>query len=130
MAYSETTKSSTPEAELSKVDKPVLAEAEADTHTHELLSNPIHKYTDIAHNESIKAPIAVKKTKSKKKCGVCRIKLQLVETVTGKCQCSGLYCNKHRLPELHDCQFDHKSQGRVKLRQQNQKVVTSQLEQI
>lgn len=45
----------------------------------------------------------------KVRCAVCRKKLGLLGF---DCKCSSTlkFCAEHRLPENHDCQFDHKSQ--------------------
>lgn len=44
--------------------------------------------------------------KSKKKCPFqnCNKKLQLVDM---KCKCDHIFCSAHRLPESHQCTFDH-----------------------
>ncbi|WAR19309.1 ZFAN3-like protein [Mya arenaria] len=56
-------------------------------------------------------------TKSKRRCNVCRCKLELAQRAIGKCRCDNVFCSLHRLPELHKCQFDHKEDGRQQARE-------------
>ncbi len=30
------------------------------------------------------------------------------------CKCGYTFCNKHRLPEDHECTYDHKGQAKLK----------------
>lgn len=55
-------------------------------------------------------------TKSKKRCGVCKSKLELAQRAIGRCKCDNVFCSLHRLPEQHSCQFDHKEDGRREAR--------------
>ena len=43
------------------------------------------------------------------KCATCQKKLQLVETVAGKCKCQQTFCTLHRLAEKHACLYDYKT---------------------
>mmetsp|Transcript_114 Transcript_114/g.338 ORF Transcript_114/g.338 Transcript_114/m.338 type:complete len:129 (+) Transcript_114:382-768(+) len=36
-----------------------------------------------------------------------------------KCRCESSFCNRHRLPESHGCNFDHREFGRQQLREAN-----------
>jgi len=51
-----------------------------------------------------------KKVKSTR-CAVCRRKVGLLAFA---CECSETlkFCAEHRLPEVHFCEFDHKSKGK------------------
>ncbi|XP_052275924.1 AN1-type zinc finger protein 3 homolog isoform X2 [Dreissena polymorpha] len=55
--------------------------------------------------------------KSKRRCNVCRCKLELAQRAIGKCRCENVFCSLHRLPELHNCDFDHKEDGRQQARE-------------
>lgn len=55
--------------------------------------------------------------KSKRRCGVCKTKLELAQRAIGRCKCDYVFCSLHRLPEQHDCQFDHKEDGRREARE-------------
>jgi len=47
-----------------------------------------------------------------------------------KCKCESTFCNAHRLPEDHDCEYDFKQEGLKKLAKDNQAVVASKLTKI
>jgi predicted nucleic acid binding AN1-type Zn finger protein len=36
--------------------------------------------------------------------------------VVNKCQCTMVFCGKHRIPELHNCTFDHKKVAKEQLK--------------
>ncbi|XP_030051625.1 AN1-type zinc finger protein 3 [Microcaecilia unicolor] len=52
------------------------------------------------------------KQKSRRRCFQCQIKLELVQQELGSCRCGYVFCMLHRLPEQHDCTFDHMGRGR------------------
>ncbi|KAM4693194.1 AN1-type zinc finger protein 3 isoform 1-T2 [Discoglossus pictus] len=52
------------------------------------------------------------KQKSRRRCYRCQIKLELVQQELGSCRCGYVFCMLHRLPEQHDCTFDHMGRGR------------------
>ena len=39
----------------------------------------------------------------------CPKKLQLVDTISGKCKCTKTFCALHRLAENHECTYNHKT---------------------
>ena len=39
----------------------------------------------------------------------CQKKLQLVDTISGKCKCTKIFCALHRLAENHECTYNHKT---------------------
>lgn len=39
------------------------------------------------------------------------------------CQCKGYFCAKHRLPEQHNCEYDHQAVGKRKLSESNPLVI-------
>ncbi|KRX09400.1 hypothetical protein PPERSA_04706 [Pseudocohnilembus persalinus] len=49
------------------------------------------------------------KQENKERCWNCNRKCGLNGI---ECKCGFVYCSKHRLPEQHDCQFDHKQRAR------------------
>ncbi|KAL8588893.1 hypothetical protein ACOMHN_051487 [Nucella lapillus] len=57
------------------------------------------------------------KQKNKKRCFRCSIKLELAQRECGRCRCGGVFCSAHRHPEAHNCQFDHKEDGRREARE-------------
>lgn len=55
--------------------------------------------------------------KNKKRCYQCKCKLELAQRQIGRCKCDFVFCSLHRLPELHNCDFDHKEDGRREARE-------------
>ncbi|ETN76039.1 AN1-like Zinc finger [Necator americanus] len=54
-------------------------------------------------------------------CGVCRRKLHVTEQQMA-CACSYTFCKKHREPDKHFCNIDHRHAGRSKIHKENPKV--------
>ncbi|XP_028253673.1 AN1-type zinc finger protein 3 isoform X1 [Parambassis ranga] len=58
------------------------------------------------------------KQKNRRRCYRCQTKLELVQQELGSCRCGQyqhlgyVFCMLHRLPEQHDCLFDHLGRGR------------------
>ncbi|KAM9408872.1 AN1-type zinc finger protein 3 homolog isoform 2-T3 [Pholidichthys leucotaenia] len=52
------------------------------------------------------------KQRSRKRCHCCQTKLELVQQELGSCRCGYVFCMLHRLPEQHECLFDHLGRGR------------------
>ncbi|XP_063080139.1 AN1-type zinc finger protein 3 [Engraulis encrasicolus] len=52
------------------------------------------------------------KQKNRRRCHRCQSKLELVQQELGSCRCGYVFCMLHRLPEQHDCLFDHLGRGR------------------
>ncbi|XP_077017797.1 AN1-type zinc finger protein 3 isoform X8 [Tamandua tetradactyla] len=52
------------------------------------------------------------KQKNRRRCYQCQTKLELVQQELGSCRCGYVFCMLHRLPEQHDCTFDHMGRGR------------------
>ena len=50
------------------------------------------------------------------RCGFCRKRLP---PINFKCKCSNFFCSQHRLPEEHNCTYDHKAFGIRKLSEEN-----------
>jgi hypothetical protein len=81
----------------------------------DLLMNQKDTSCILVNTECITANSEKKKKNKKKKrkcekypekyCMVCDKKLKITST---KCRCGYKYCNLHRLPEDHSCNFDYK----------------------
>lgn len=54
--------------------------------------------------------------KKRKRCWTCKAKLELAQRELGNCRCNYVFCQLHRLPEQHNCVFDHKESGRQEAR--------------
>ncbi|KAJ8347322.1 hypothetical protein SKAU_G00287230 [Synaphobranchus kaupii] len=52
------------------------------------------------------------KQRNRRRCYRCQTKLELVQQELGSCRCGYVFCLIHRLPEQHDCLFDHLGRGR------------------
>jgi len=61
------------------------------------------------------------------KCNKCSKKVNLLGY---KCKCDNTYCKTHRLPEDHDCEYDFKQAGALKLAKDNPVVVASKIQKI
>ena len=55
--------------------------------------------------------------RNKKRCFKCKTRLELAFVEIGRCKCDYVFCETHRLPEQHECTFDHKEQGRKEARE-------------
>jgi len=66
--------------------------------------------TDTACAASEESPRPIQK--NKKRCFKCNQRLELAFTEIGRCKCEYIFCEQHRLPEQHDCMYNHKEKGR------------------
>lgn len=57
--------------------------------------------------------------KKKLKCYICSKKL-LISTF--KCRCNIYYCNLHKYPEDHNCNYDYKTEYQKELIKNNKKL--------
>ena len=61
-------------------------------------------------------------------CFVCNKKVGLLGF---KCKCGdNQFCSQHRVPELHGCKFDYKSEQRERLIKQNPIIKTDKITRI
>ena len=68
---------------------------------------------------------SVQTTKQKKpRCPVCNKRLGLTSFV---CRCDVRFCVNHVQAELHDCNYDHKTQQRKELEKQLPQVVAEKV---
>ena len=42
--------------------------------------------------------------KRRPKCGICKVKINIVDELISTCLCNKLHCLKHRMPEMHNCE--------------------------
>ncbi|CAD8204076.1 unnamed protein product [Paramecium octaurelia] len=69
----------------------------------------------------------VKQKEDPSKCRVCKRKLGIAGI---QCKCEAFFCNKHRLPEDHQCTFDHAEKAKQLLIKNNPLVDPQKLEKI
>ncbi|KAK3714398.1 hypothetical protein QZH41_020643 [Actinostola sp. cb2023] len=79
------------------------------------------KCVEISNESTSETPDQLPQQKNKKRCWKCKAKLELAQRELGICKCGYVFCQLHRLPEQHECIFDHKESGRKEARQ---KMVT------
>ncbi|GFS11410.1 AN1-type zinc finger protein 3 [Elysia marginata] len=107
------------EADAATVNKPASADQLVQPVTD--ISSPAERGTKRSRDEmeatSAKSSSAPSPQKNKKRCFVCSCKLELAQRTIGKCRCGHVFCALHRLPELHDCEFNHKEDGRREARE-------------
>lgn len=91
------------------------------------ITDPNQRHLDVKQIESndnvkeLKKVISeVGRTKKSKKprCPVCRVKLSLIDQ-SCPCRCESVFCQKHILPENHECTFDYKEHGRNVIKKLN-----------
>merc|ERR1712233_107554 len=66
--------------------------------------------------------------KKKNRCWQCRKKMTLAGQF--ECKCGYVFCGKHRYPDSHSCDFDHKKIHQCKLAKDNKVVAPSKLDKI
>ena len=47
-----------------------------------------------------------------------------------KCRCGFRFCNKHRHAEDHDCSYDYRELGKIRLKKENPKIQFAKMEKI
>lgn len=76
------------------------------------------KKRDVTEEEEEDTPDPNKPVqRNKKRCFKCNCKLQPAIREIGRCKCDYVFCQMHRLPEQHDCMYDHKEKGRQEARE-------------
>jgi predicted nucleic acid binding AN1-type Zn finger protein len=60
------------------------------------------------------------------KCKCCQKKLDAVQATCGVCKCGFVFCSQHRLPESHECSYDHRKDGLAKLQKQMDEAIVPQ----
>jgi len=48
-----------------------------------------------------------KMQKNKGRCMKCKAKVPLAKQTANRCRCGFVYCDSHRFPDQHACEFDH-----------------------
>ncbi|CAG8540674.1 3208_t:CDS:2 [Ambispora leptoticha] len=60
--------------------------------------------------------------KNKARCFLCRAKIPLAKQTINKCRCEYVYCDIHKIPDKHDCDFDFAKMGKDILTKNNPKL--------
>ena len=69
-----------------------------------------------------------KKKIVKKRCHHCNKHLKLIEE--NLCKCNKIFCPKHRLCHVHNCDYDKKTINKKKISDENVKVCCKKVEKI
>ncbi|KAJ2615059.1 hypothetical protein H4S08_001416 [Coemansia sp. RSA 1365] len=68
-------------------------------------------------------PTTAKRAQAKKgRCFLCRSRVPLVKQTTNRCRCDYVFCDSHRYPDKHSCEFDFKTSDRVNLEKFNPRL--------
>ncbi|KAF8952715.1 Rab5 GDP/GTP exchange factor [Podila verticillata] len=68
------------------------------------------------------APGEKKVQTNKGRCYMCRVKIPLAKQAIGKCRCDFVFCDAHKAPGKHDCEFDFAKMGKDLLTKANPKL--------
>jgi hypothetical protein len=60
----------------------------------------------------------------KNKCKICKKK---IKPIIFYCKCKNMYCLSHLQPELHNCTYDFKKEGKEKLKEENPKIINKKI---
>ncbi|KAJ2794971.1 hypothetical protein H4R20_006045 [Coemansia guatemalensis] len=83
--------------------------------------SPLSQLTGSSSGAS--TPSAGKRAQAKKgRCFLCRSRVPLVKQTTNRCRCDYVFCDSHRYPDKHNCEFDFKTSDRVNLEKFNPKL--------
>ncbi|KAI9310634.1 hypothetical protein BX666DRAFT_1813455, partial [Dichotomocladium elegans] len=74
------------------------------------------------HDQNESATTAKPIQKTPGRCLTCRAKIPLAKQVSNKCRCNYVFCDSHRYPDKHDCDFDHMSMDKDILAKKNPKL--------
>lgn len=77
--------------------------------------------------EEVAAPEEPKVQENKNKCWQCNKKVGLVQV---PCQCTFVYCAKHRHAEEHNCTFDYLAQQQARLTKLNPQIQHQKMEKM
>jgi hypothetical protein len=70
--------------------------------------NTLDKTIKLSDNQNIqeKEKISNGKLISKRrpKCGICKVKINVIDELISTCKCNKLHCLTHRMPESHNCE--------------------------
>jgi len=61
------------------------------------------------------------------RCLTCRKKVGIYGFL---CKCEGYYCTVHRYPETHECLFDYKNEGKMKIIKDNPIIKAAKIHKI
>ncbi|CEG64937.1 hypothetical protein RMATCC62417_01827 [Rhizopus microsporus] len=81
-----------------------------------------HPTESSAPLSSSSSPSLPLEQKNKGRCFSCRSKIPISKQLTNKCRCELVFCDTHRFPDKHDCQYDHAKKDKDILAKNNPKI--------
>ncbi|PVU96915.1 hypothetical protein BB559_002209 [Furculomyces boomerangus] len=63
-----------------------------------------------------------KQQSNKGRCFVCKGRVPLVKQTINKCRCDKVFCDTHKFPDQHSCEFDFVQRDRKELEKKNPKI--------
>lgn len=55
-------------------------------------------------------------------CNVCRKKLNNIKQVSNMCKCEQVFCDNHKQPEVHKCEYNYKLKEQNLLKKKLQQI--------
>ncbi|KAF9423323.1 Rab5 GDP/GTP exchange factor [Podila epigama] len=83
------------------------------------VSTPVSETSDAPDST---VPGEKKVQTNKGRCYMCRVKIPLAKQLIGKCRCEFVFCDAHKAPTKHDCEFDFAKMGKDLLTKANPKL--------
>ncbi|KAI9494479.1 hypothetical protein BDB00DRAFT_938263 [Zychaea mexicana] len=77
---------------------------------------------EASNEEQEEQPPSKPVQKNTGRCFMCRSKIPLAKQLSNKCRCDYVFCDSHRYPDKHDCDFDHASMDKDILAKKNPKL--------
>ena len=90
------------------------------------MSSTITKNSDLKE-KNIEINNTKMQKKTKKKCMYVSAKKHKIGVMLYECLCSKKFCSLHRLSHQHECDFNYQEHSKVKLKENNPKVVAEKV---
>ncbi|KAI7862326.1 hypothetical protein BDF14DRAFT_1857320 [Spinellus fusiger] len=81
-------------------------------------THPTELIEQVEQEEENKRPTQ----KSKGRCFTCHLKIPLAKQLSNKCRCDYVFCDSHRYPDKHQCDFDHATMDKGILAKNNPRL--------
>jgi hypothetical protein len=75
--------------------------------------------------EPVEEKIQRPEQKNKARCFTCNAKLTIAKQISNKCRCEYIFCDSHRVPSKHNCDFDHQQLNKDILEKKNPKITSN-----
>lgn len=98
--------------------------------------NPTYNLTNLNSNNVVGLDVSDENKilciKKKKRCNYinCNHKLSNIDQISNICRCEFKFCNKHKIPECHNCKYDYKENGKRKIKLLNPKIKNEKFNKI